>query len=385
MTTIYRDNLKKTFENAEIGQLIVHTPEGEEIIFKGSKPGCHCDFLIKDWKTVELILKRGDIGLGEAYHEGYWDTSNLTDFLTYCSNNIYNLKNAGNANYFNKIIFYFYNQFVRINTKYGSRKNIFTHYDIGNDFYRLWLDPSMTYSSAMRCAPNDSLEQAQLNKYNRIIDVLSLEDKNVLEIGCGWGGFADQAHKIGANVTGITISDSQYRFAKDRLNDKAEILIKDYRDIDSKYDRIVSIEMFEAVGEKYWQTYFEKIKGSLVKGGKALIQTITIADEAFDQYRKSSDYIRHHVFPGGMLPSNSVFCAYVKKAEMDVASMFEFGQDYAWTLRQWQKNFMASNEYLVNMNFSSTFLRAWDFYLSMCIAGFESKRTNVAQFELVCD
>lgn len=385
MSAKHKNNLMRTFDKARIGKLIVHTPEGEEIVFEGLETGINCDFSIQDWATVDMIVTRGDIGLGEAYHMGLWKSTNLADFLTYCSLNLDFIRNSGNANFFNKMIFYFYNQFVRINTKYGSRKNIFAHYDIGNEFYKLWLDPSMTYSSAMRHHQSDTLEQAQLNKYNRIIDVLSLANKNVLEIGCGWGGFADQASKIGANVTGITISDSQYNFAKNRLNDKAQILIKDYREVDSKYDTIVSIEMFEAVGEKYWATYFDKIKSSLVKGGRAIVQTITIADDAFNQYRKSSDYIRHHIFPGGMLPSNSVFCANVNKAKMDVGSMFEFGQDYAWTLRQWRENFMAATDMLTKMDFSLPFLRAWDFYLSMCIAGFESKRTNVAQFELIND
>ena len=278
-----RDILKKTFEKADIGQMVVHTPEGDDLLFKGSKGGICCDFIIKDWLTVDLIAKRGDIGLGEAYHMGLWESTNLADFLTYCSLNLDFIRNSGNANFFNKMVFYFYNQFVRINTKYGSRKNIFAHYDIGNDFYSLWLDPSMTYSSAIRKDDSDNLEQAQLNKYNRIIEALSLEGKSVLEIGCGWGGFADQASKVGAKITGITISDSQYNFAKQRLSDKAEILIKDYREVDSKYDRVVSIEMFEAVGEKYWSTYFETVKKSLVKGGKAIVQTIMIADDVFRQ------------------------------------------------------------------------------------------------------
>ena len=378
-----RDILKKTFEKADIGQMVVHTPEGDDLLFKGSKGGICCDFIIKDWLTVDLIAKRGDIGLGEAYHMGLWESTNLADFLTYCSLNLDFIRNSGNANFFNKMVFYFYNQFVRINTKYGSRKNIFAHYDIGNDFYSLWLDPSMTYSSAIRKDDSDNLEQAQLNKYNRIIEALSLEGKSVLEIGCGWGGFADQASKVGAKITGITISDSQYNFAKQRLSDKAEILIKDYREVDSKYDRVVSIEMFEAVGEKYWSTYFETVKKSLVKGGKAIVQTIMIADDVFSQYRKSSDYIRHHIFPGGMLPSKGIFCSGVNKAKMDVGTIFEFGHDYAWTLRQWRENFMASKESLMAMNYPITFLRAWDFYLSICIAGFDSKRTNVAQIEII--
>jgi cyclopropane-fatty-acyl-phospholipid synthase len=241
----------------------------------------------------------------------------------------------------------------------------------------------MTYSSALRCSSNDTLETAQLNKYGRIIDTLSLEGKNVLEIGCGWGGFAEQAANAGANVTGITISNEQFHFAKNRIGSKANILMQDYRDIKKKYDHIVSIEMFEAVGERYWSTYFSKIKESLTKGGRAIIQTITIRDDVFNAYRKNSDYIRHYVFPGGMLPSKNRFYNEVNNAKMDVASVLEFGQDYAWTLKQWLNAFVDVRNNLTNLNYSPYFLRAWEFYLSMCIAGFETKRTDVVQFEIV--
>ncbi len=382
MTSKNIDYLKKLFEQADIGQLIIRHPESSELSFIGSANGPICDFVIKDWSMMEMVARRGDIGLGEAYHMGLWESSNVADFLTYCSLNLKKIKNHGNATLWNRMIFYFYNHFVRINTKYGSKKNILEHYDISNEFYSLWLDSSMTYSSAICKNEHESLEQAQENKYNRIINNIDLVNKNVLEIGCGWGGFASQATKAGADLTGITISDKQYQYAKKRLENRANILLQDYRDINNKYDRIVSIEMFEAVGEKYWATYFNQIKNSLVKGGKALIQTITINDDEFEGYRKNSDYIRHHVFPGGMLPSKSVFCNEVRKAKLETTNIFEFGNDYAWTLEQWQKNFKLNKDKLVDMNYSEAFLRAWEFYLSLSIAGFKSAKTNVMQVEI---
>jgi cyclopropane-fatty-acyl-phospholipid synthase len=377
------DIIKKLLAKADIGSLDLYTPENVMVSFKGSKPGPVADLHIKDWKMVDMVIKRGDIGLGEAYHEGLFESSDLMSFLNYCTRNVDSIENRGNGSFLNNMIFYFYDQFLRLNTKYGSKKNIVKHYDIGNDFYKLWLDPTMTYSSALRKNDNENLQEAQINKYQRIIDNLDIKNKSVLEIGCGWGGFANEAIKSGADITGITISDQQYHFAKDKLGNNAKILMQDYRDVTSKYDRIVSIEMFEAVGEKYWPIYFNQIKNSLVKGGRAMIQAITIDDNVFDRYRKTSDYIRHHVFPGGMLASKERFALEVQKAKLDLVEVFEFGQDYAWTLREWHKNFMAQKALLLSMHYSPVFLRAWEFYLSICVAGFESHRTNVMQVEII--
>jgi cyclopropane-fatty-acyl-phospholipid synthase len=383
MSNKHIDTLKRIFEQADLGDLRIYTPCDKEIHFQGNSSDLTCDLKIHDWSTMDLITKRGDIGLGEAYHLGLWDSSNLAEFLTYCSLNINKLTQGVDANIFNRVIFYFYNQFVRLNTKYGSKKNILEHYDIGNDFYSLWLDETMTYSSAIRNNAKDSLKECQLSKYNRIINKLDLSNQRVLEIGCGWGGFADVAAKAGVELSAITISDKQYEFAKKRLGKNANIIMQDYRDVSDKFQSIVSIEMFEAVGEKYWSTYFNQIKKSLIKGGRAMIQTITISDDIFPQYRKNSDYIRHHVFPGGMLPSKKVFCNEAQKAKLNVGEIFEFGHDYAWTLEQWQNNFNSHKRQLINMGYSSTFLRAWNFYLSLSIAGFKSSRTNVMQVELV--
>ncbi len=384
MSAKYHHYLNNIFTKAAIGNLTIYTPEDKVLNFTGQQQeNLSCDLYIKDWRMMDIVLRRGDIGLGEAYQQGMWESSNLSNFLTYCSFNLENISHQGDASKLNKFIFYLYNNLIRQNSKKGSKKNILDHYDIGNDFYQLWLDDTMTYSSGLLKSSNDNLVSAQKNKYSRIIDLLSLANKDVLEIGCGWGGFAAQASAAGANVTSITISAKQYQWARKKLNNKASIMLKDYREITGKYDNIVSIEMFEAVGEKYWPMYFNKIKQSLRQNGKALIQTITIKDEMFARYRKNSDYIRHCIFPGGMLASKERFCLEASRAKLGIGSILEFGHDYAWTLEQWYNNFMAIRDKLIADNYSPVFLRAWEFYLSFSIAGFNSGKTNVMQVELI--
>lgn len=375
----YIDYLKKIFANANQGKISITLPNNQELNFTGEQAGPRCDLQINQWEAIKLVINRGDIGFGEAYHLGLIDSTNLTDLLIYLSLNIKNIYNQGNANFLNKLKFYLYNNFIRINTKYGSKKNILAHYDIGNNFYKLWLDQTMTYSSALRANQQQNLEQAQINKYQRIINTIDLSDQRILEIGCGWGGFIEQISNLATDITGITISEQQYQYATQRLANQAKILLQDYRLINNKFDRIVSIEMFEAVGEKYWLLYFNKIKNNLAKKGKALIQTITICEDAFDNYRKSSDYIRHYVFPGGMLPTKNNFLANILKAKLEVLDVFEFGKDYAWTLREWLGNFKLHRNIMLDLSYSTVFLRAWEFYLSMSIAGFETGRTNVMQ------
>ena len=384
-----QNKILKNFEKAQKGAVIIETPEKKIHFFQGKDSGPEAHWKIKDWSVVLNILKKSDIGLGESYIKNHWETTDLPRFLSYCSVNLPYLTDFNSSGFLNKISFYLYNNFLKRNTKKGSQDNIHFHYDIGNDFYNLWLDPTMTYSSALRRNSNETLQEAQLNKYDRILskieETTKLEGCRILEIGCGWGGFATEAVKKNAVVTGITISQKQYDFAKHRLGEKSTILYKDYRDVSGVFDAIVSIEMFEAVGEKYWSSYFQKIKESLAKGGKALIQTITIQDDLFDRYCRDSDYIRHYIFPGGLLPSKKIFCQYAKKYNLRVNEVFEFGQDYAWTLRQWLKNFKSIEGKLIKSGYSPQFIRSWEFYLGLCIAGFETQRTNVVQFELIND
>lgn len=376
----YETLLKQYIGHPTFGFLTIETPTGYVMEFKGDQEGPTAHFHIHNWKTIDLLLSRGDIGFGEAYHDGYWSTPNLPDLLTFFSKNLDAVSSNASPTRFRTFLYYLYNNWIRLNTKWGSRKNILSHYDIGNDFYKLWLDPTMTYSSALRTSPDDTLKLAQENKYQRIQDVLNIGDKSVLEIGCGWGGFAERAIQEGARLTGVTISKAQHQFATNRVQGKADILLTDYRDIKSTFDRVVSIEMFEAVGEKYWPQYFSKIKSSLNKGGKALIQTITFQEEGYEEYKKGSDYIRHHIFPGGFLPSQSAFQKAAKKQGLETVSVHHFGEDYAWTLREWLKNFNEVKNQL--SHFPESFLRLWEFYLAYCIAGFESGRTSVMQVEL---
>jgi cyclopropane-fatty-acyl-phospholipid synthase len=381
MTKFIEKLIITNFEGAPKGSIRLLTPEGCQYEFKGSEAGPHCELKINSWKGMEDALKKSDIGLGESYARGEWSTSNLADFLTYCTLNINAMKQGQDYGFWHKLALNIYNKFLRANTKSGSQRNIWAHYDISNSFYQRWLDPSMTYSSALRVNKRESLHEAQNNKYQKILDMLHPKG-DILEIGCGWGGFAEAAAEASHKVTGITISKKQYGYASQRLGSRAEIALQDYRDIKKKYEGIVSIEMFEAVGEKYWPTYFNKIRESLIEGGKAVIQTITIKDELFESYRKGSDYIRHYVFPGGMLPSPGALKKVVEKANLQIQSHFEFGEDYAWTLRRWLENFHKVWKELLDEGYTPSFLRAWEFYLCYCIAGFESRQTNVMQIEI---
>jgi cyclopropane-fatty-acyl-phospholipid synthase len=269
----------------------------------------------------------------------------------------------------------------RKNTYNGSKKNIQYHYDLGNDFYQLWLDETMTYSSALFDGENVNLSAAQKNKYQRILSKLN-DKKNILEIGCGWGGFAKEAVLQGYNVTGLTLSKEQKKYADNLGLKNFTIKLQDYRKEKIKYDNIVSIEMFEAVGRQYWDTYFKTIKNCLNKDGKAIIQTITIDDEVALGYKKRVDFIQKHIFPGGVLPSKSEFINLAKANDLKVVEAFDFGGDYQKTLINWLDNFNKVKEKVINLGFDEKFIRKWQFYLAYCAAGFGAKRTSVMQFEI---
>jgi cyclopropane-fatty-acyl-phospholipid synthase len=257
------------------------------------------------------------------------------------------------------------------------------HYDVGNEFYSLWLDRSMTYSSALFGGSKLELEQAQRQKYDRILSRFSAPRANVLEIGCGWGGFAERAAEDSHRVTGITISPAQHRYASDRLKGAADIRLEDYRSSRGLFDMIVSIEMFEAVGERYWPKYFQVVAERLKRGGRAIVQTIAIRDEIFADYRTRSDFVRHYVFPGGMLPSLRRFREEAERAGLKVAEVFSFGKDYASTLREWSLRMQARKDDIVALGHDQRFFRNWQFYLGICAATFAVERTDVAQVELV--
>jgi cyclopropane-fatty-acyl-phospholipid synthase len=371
----------KTLRHVQHGSLTVTTPDGKNHVFHGREKGVCASLVLDDWRVISFVLRRGDIGFAEAYRDGWWDSEDIAELLLFGLQNEAVLNNYIYGGWFGRVatrMAYFFKR----NTVNGSRKNIHAHYDLGNDFYSLWLDPSMTYSSAIFDAQDDCLTEAQHRKYDRILDRLKPSGA-LLEIGCGWGGFAERAiEKRDYALKGLTISKAQHEFASRRVGSNAVISLEDYRHQKGLYDNIVSIEMFEAVGEKYWPVYFNQIKSLLASKGKAVIQTITIDDAYFDRYRKSGDAIRTFIFPGGMLPSSEKFYTACNDAGLMVTDEFAFGHDYALTLTRWLKNFDLKNKEIKAMGFDDKFIRIWRFYLTCCIAAFKHGRTNVVQWEL---
>jgi cyclopropane-fatty-acyl-phospholipid synthase len=371
-------------EKIEFGSLEIKLPNGNKMKFKSPNNGVEANIAIRDWSVIDSALIGGDIAFGESYIRGEWDTDNLPNLLTFFTINSKELEIFFHANKLSLLFFYIKN-FFNQNTKSGSKKNISYHYDLGNDFYSLWLDPTMTYSSALYNNQDLNLETAQKNKYQRILS--KLNSGNILEIGCGWGGFAEEAAFSGTDISCLTVSKSQAEYATKRMADKnlqnkATIKLQDYRDERGVFDNIVSIEMFEAVGKEFWDKYFNTISSTLKKGGKALIQTITIDDEVFKRYKSHGDFIQKHIFPGGILPSHQAFENQALRANLKIDEHFSFGHDYKKTLVSWLENFDNKIHQIKSLGFSEEFIKKWRFYLSYCIAGFASTRTNVVQYQL---
>ncbi|MBV9548642.1 MAG: class I SAM-dependent methyltransferase [Alphaproteobacteria bacterium] len=374
---------RRALARLDTGTLEFVAPNGEVTLARGARPGPDARFAIQGWDVLRRILARGDIGLGEEYIAGSWSTDSVEKLVSVFLLNLDHFADFSDGNLFNRLGFVIHNAMVRRNSVAGSARNIKAHYDVGNDFYKLWLDPSMTYSSALY-QDTDELFRAQQNKYERILSKFSEGKAEVLEIGCGWGGFAERAGADGHKVTGLTISPAQHAFASERLkNTAAEIRLEDYRHSKGRFDNIVSIEMFEAVGEHYWPAYFHTVAERLKRGGRAIIQTITIADEYFPGYRTRSDFIRHYVFPGGMLPSLARFREEAEKAGLKFAGAFGFGKDYARTLREWLTRMQGAESAIKALGHDEHFLRNWEFYLGICAATFAVARTDVVQVELV--
>jgi cyclopropane-fatty-acyl-phospholipid synthase len=365
------------------GRLDFVGPAGEDWTFGGSQPGPHATMQIHEWDVIERLAARGDIGLGEDYIAGAWDTDDLEALITLFLLNMDQLEAFANGNLANRLLFVLHDLFVRRNSVSGSRRNIQSHYDMGNDFFSLWLDETMTYSSALFAGQAWTLADAQREKYRRILSKLPTPRASILEIGCGWGGFAEQATDAGFGVTGLTISPAQYAFAARRLGSRADIRLQDYRKVQGTFDSVVSIEMFEAVGEHYWPRYFHTIAANLVRGGRALVQSIVIRDEIFAAYRTRSDFVRHYVFPGGMLPSLSRFREEAERAGLKLLGSFAFGQDYARTLREWSTRMRAREEEILALGRDRSFLRNWQFFFGLSAAAFAVGRTNVIQAEFV--
>jgi len=381
-TQLATDKLLRSLTHLDAGRLMFTTPDGRTRHFEGRHQGPTASIRLNDWSVVSNMFRKGDIGLADDYRQGKWDTDDLIALTTLGLANKAALDRflAGHSlsRFFSMLSYLF-----KLNTLKGSKKNIHAHYDLGNEFYSLWLDPSMTYSSALYNDANNTLQQAQHNKYDRILDQLEADSGNLIEVGCGWGGFAERAQQRGDfDIRGITLSEEQHAFAQQRLGQHADIVLEDYRHQQGKFQHIVSIEMFEAVGERYWATYFAKLKTMLQQKGKAVVQTITINERDFPRYRRGGDFIRSFIFPGGMLPTPTRFKQEAEKAGLRVENQFFFGYDYAKTLGVWLDNFDVEIDKVKALGFDEPFIRLWRFYLAACISGFNTDRTNVMQVTL---
>jgi cyclopropane-fatty-acyl-phospholipid synthase len=367
------------------GRLEVTLPAGRRLIFQGPEAGPTAQMQVKDYRFAWRTVRSGDIGVAESYLRGEWDTPDLTQFLyLFCVNRDMMESVLGG----NKIVRWVQvlRHWLNRNTKRQARRNIHAHYDLGNAFYSAWLDPTMTYSSALFDIGSNDLAAAQLRKYQSLAQQIELKrGERVLEIGCGWGGFAEFAAKTyDADVVGLTISRAQHDYAKKRifdagLADKVEIRMQDYRDERGQYDRIASIEMLEAVGERYWPAYFAQLRDRLLPGGAAGIQTITIQERFFDNYRREIDFIRRYVFPGGMLPTPSTLKSLGDKFGVPLKAEKIFGEDYARTLSEWRERFRAAWPQITPLGFDERFRRLWEYYLAYCEAGFRSRNIDVRQ------
>jgi len=368
------------------GQLNVTFPCGGTRVFGGEALSPNVEIAIHDFGLVNKIARSGDLGLAESYIAGDWDTPHLPDALTLFSLNERNLADAARRSWVVSVL----NRIRharRANTRSGSRRNIADHYDLGNEFYGHWLDKTMTYSSALFESFSENHEDAQRRKYLRLAHTLGLKPgDHVLEIGCGWGGFSElAAREFGCTVTALTLSVEQANYARARvqqagLSDRVDILLEDYRDIEGRFDKIVSIEMFEAVGEKNWPLFFDVLSQRLRPHGRAALQVISISDSVFDAYRKNPDFIQRYIFPGGMLPSPSAFTAAVSEAGLRISDAFTFGLSYAESLRRWDAGFVANWPKIEALGFDQHFCRMWRYYLAYCQVGFNLGLTDVGHY-----
>jgi cyclopropane-fatty-acyl-phospholipid synthase len=377
--------LLRMLSRLEHGSLKLECPDGKLLKFGNEDPAVTLS--LSSWEPFLAAIRSGDIGFAESYLQGEWQTDNLAKLIELFIHNRNALESAIYGSWWGSLLYRVKHLFNR-NSRAGSRRNIHAHYDIGNSFYTMWLDPSMTYSSALFAQPEFTLQQAQYAKYERIFsEINGGTGSRILEIGCGWGGFAELAANKGAHITGLTLSTEQLAFAQKRLDDagvseRTELRLQDYRDTDGEYDGIASIEMFEAVGEEYWDSYFACIAKNLKTGGRACIQTITIADDLFERYRKGTDFIQQYIFPGGMLPSPSIFRAHAQRHGLSVMNEFAFGLDYARTLRLWDHAFEEALPAIQAQGFDERFIRTWKFYLAYCEAGFRAGSIDLFQFTL---
>lgn len=367
------------------GRLDVNLPDGRKLAFGGHAPGPQAEMIVHDWGFARRMISGGDIGLAESFMRREWDSPDLTQFLElFCVNHsaiATMLDGRAMIRWWQRL-----RHFMNRNTKSGSRRNIHVHYDLGNQFYSAWLDRTMTYSSAIFAPGDNDLVSAQTRKYRALAEAIDIKPgHHVLEIGSGWGGFAEYAAKeIGCRVTGLTISQEQFEFAQKRIReaglaDRVAFKLQDYRDEQGLYDRIASIEMFEAVGESYWPSFFSQMRDRLKSGGVAGVQVITIQERFFEGYRREIAFIRRYIFPGGMLPTPTIMRQLGEKFGVPLKGEREFALDYAQTLAVWRERFFAAWPQLLPLGFDERFKRMWNYYLSYCEAGFRSKNIDVRQ------
>ncbi|MEM5472653.1 cyclopropane-fatty-acyl-phospholipid synthase family protein [Hoeflea sp. AS60] len=368
------------------GRLSIRMPDGRTVLIEGRAEGPEATLILHNWNLAHRALTAGTIGVAESYIDGDWESPDVTAFLELFLVNVeVGDTLAGGARGLARVV-ELVRHWLRSNSRSQARKNISAHYDLGNEFYSKWLDETMTYSSALYDDGANDLASAQTAKYRALAQAAGLKaGDHVLEIGCGWGGFAEfAASEIGCHVTGLTISREQLAFARERiekagLSDKVDLRFQDYRDETGKYDGVVSIEMFEAVGEKYWPTYFSKVRECLKPGGRAGLQIITIKPEAYETYRANPDFIQRYVFPGGMLPTENHLKSLGETAGLEMVGHRAFGPDYGRTLAEWRQRFWDAWDEVEPMGFDLRFKRLWEFYMYYCEAGFRSGHINVRQ------
>jgi len=368
------------------GYLELTDSNGNTYFFGNKENSLKANIKINDPSFSSKLLRHGSSGLGESYMSSGFETNNLPALIELSARNIsvtYKFSGLLKMPLIQNIL----NKLILINTRERSKKNISTHYDLGNEFFSLWLDKSLTYSCGIFNSKDETLEKAQTNKYNKLIDLIRPKPgSNILEIGCGWGGFAEQiAKNYDVKLDCITISKKQYEYTRAKvnklgLNHKVNIKMIDYRDVNKNYDNIVSIEMIEAVGEKYLGSYFKSIKENLNPGGRAAIQSIVIDDNLYDRYRTKEDFIQKFVFPGGFLPSLKSLKKFSSNSGLVFESENLYGKHYSNTLQKWRKSFLSSWDQISKQGFNSNFKNMWDFYLSYCEAGFKSKNIDLIQF-----
>jgi cyclopropane-fatty-acyl-phospholipid synthase len=374
-----------------VGRLAVQLPDGSTVHFgSADSKGPHAAIRLVNWHVCSAALSSGDIGFAESFIAGDWTSPDLTALLRLFVANRQSIESAVYGSWWGSLL-YRAKHLLRRNSRRGSRKNIHAHYDLGNPFYRLWLDETMNYSSAwFNGDRSQPLAQAQHAKVARALDECGLQPgQRLLEIGCGWGALAEAAStQRGAQVVGVTLSAEQLAWAQSRIaaaraTERVDLRLQDYRDIaDEPFDAVVSIEMFEAVGREYWPSFFATVRNKLKPGGRACLQTITIRDDLFERYVSGTDFIQQYIFPGGLLPSPAEFRKAAGAAGLEVVNELSFGLDYAETLSRWRRRFLAEERRVRAIGFDTRFMLTWEFYLAYCEAAFSGGNTDVMQFTL---